>query len=142
MARKPASPSVRNRQGSIFGNPVATQCKTSRTRRVGTALAHKGEPRRRSVLVEHLASHNLEVPFRATVSIPYVSPSKPRTASSQEELTERLARTSADFRSRLPTFMVRLRTVLTLVSADIGSNSLKNSVALPNGNKAAILAVR
>ena len=52
---------------------MATQCKTSRTRRVGTALAHKGEPRRRSVLVEHLASHNLEVPFRATVSIPYVS---------------------------------------------------------------------
>jgi len=63
-------------------------------------------------------------------------PSKPRTASSQEELTERLARTDADFLSRLPTFMVRLRTVLTLVSADNGSSSLKNSVALANGNKA------
>jgi len=45
-------------------------------------------------------------------------------------------------RSAPVSLMVRLRTVLALTSADIGSSSLKKSAALPNGMRAAILAVK
>jgi len=38
--------------------------------------------------------------------------------------------------------MVRLRTVAAVVAADEGKSSPRKSAALPNGNSAAILAVR
>jgi hypothetical protein len=57
-------------------------------------------------------------------------------------LAEGFARASADFSSRLPTLIVRFRTVLAVVFADNGKSSPKKSATLPNGSKAAILAVR
>jgi len=69
-------------------------------------------------------------------------PSKPTTNSFAGSFDDVEANTSADFCSRLPTFIVRLRTVLAVVWEDKGKSSPRQSATLPNGNHAAILAVR
>src|SRR5664279_5223566 len=69
-------------------------------------------------------------------------PSKPTTNSLQGSFDAGVARAFADFSSRLPTFIVRLRTLLAVACADKGRSSLRKSAAFRNGNSAAILAVR
>ena len=69
-------------------------------------------------------------------------PSKPTTNSLQGSFDVAAARVSADLCSRLPTFIVRLRTVLAVACADKGRNSPRKSAAFRKGTRAAILAVR
>src|SRR5580658_813655 len=69
-------------------------------------------------------------------------PSRPTTNFLAGSFDEEVASTSADFWSRLPTFIVRLRTVLAVVLEDKGKSSPRKSATFPNGNNAAIFAVR
>jgi hypothetical protein len=69
-------------------------------------------------------------------------PSNPTIYSLHGLFDEPVANTSADFCSRFPTFIVRLRTVPAVARADIGRSSPRKSATFPNGNSAAILAVR
>src|ERR1022692_661592 len=66
----------------------------------------------------------------------------PTMTSSHGVFLMGIARASADLVSLLPTFMVRLRTVFGVVCAESGRSSPRKSATLPNGNKAASLAVR
>jgi hypothetical protein len=66
--------------------------------------------------------------------------SLPVAANSAARL--RLLPRDTEFSNRFPTFIVRFRTVPAVVFADNGKSSPKKSDTLPNGNKAAILAVR
>lgn len=52
------------------------------------------------------------------------------------------AKTSCDFLSRAPIFIVLLRTVPAVDFADRGKNSERKSATLPSGSRAAISTVR
>jgi hypothetical protein len=69
-------------------------------------------------------------------------PSKPTTNSFAGSFDDEEASTAADSCSCLPTFIVRLRTVLGVVLEDKGKSSPRKSATFPNGNNAAIFAVR
>jgi hypothetical protein len=121
---------------------LSAERKISRTDRFATPIVHESKARCIAVVIERLASNDLKVALRPLVSGSDVPPSKPATTSSHGLLFEGTARASADFCSRFPTFIVRLRTVLAVAFADTGRSSPRKSAAFPKGSKAAILALR
>src|SRR5438046_973067 len=57
-----------NGDRSIFVYSTPAECKTSRTDRFGTSIAHESKARGIAVVIEHLASNDLKVTLRSLVS--------------------------------------------------------------------------
>ena len=131
-----------NRQRGTLIYSMLTERKTSRNHRFGAAITNKSKTRGVSVFIEYLAGHHFKSPLRSLMSSPDISTIQTDNrffAWATGRLLDERFRRSLD---RFPTRIVRLRTVPTVVCADTGKSSLRKSAAWPNGNKAAILAVR
>src|ERR1039457_5360833 len=141
-ARKPASPSLRN---VIDVVSVTPHWRIARS----TALVASEPPLRTQAkrivcpwLLSALPATTSKLRSGRWCRFLTYPPSKPTTNSFAGSFDDEEASTSADFCSRLPTFIVRLRTVLAVVWEDKGKSSPRKSATFPNGNNAAILAVR
>ncbi len=79
---------------SGFVDSAMPERKTDRAHRLGASVAHKGKACSMSIMIQRLASNDLEVSFRSSVSISYVSTIEadyqffagPARRSSSEEL--------------------------------------------------------
>jgi len=58
---------------SGFVDSALPQCKTNRAHRLGTSVAHESKACGLPIAIQRLAGNDLEVSFRSSVSIPYVS---------------------------------------------------------------------
>src|ERR1700733_1411999 len=141
-ARKPTSPWVRTLIDVVSVTPHWGMARS-------TALIASGLPLRTKAKRVVLPSPWRTLPvttskFRSGRGCRFQTypPSKPTTNSFAGSFDEEEARTSADSCSRLPTFIVRLRTVLGVAWEDKGKSSPRKSATFPNGNNAAILAMR
>jgi hypothetical protein len=84
------------------------------------------------VTIQRLAGNDLKVPLRSLVPVPDLA-----TIEADYQLLAgapkvAVARSSADFLRRLPTFIVRLRTVLAVDCADKGRSSPRKLVCYCN----------
>jgi hypothetical protein len=138
-------PIGKNRDRSGFADSALLHGKIDRAHRLGTSIAHEGKtggiPAFPSPWSTLPATTSKLRSGRWCRFLTY-PPSKPTTNFLAGSVDEEEASTSADFCSRLPTFIVRLRTVLGVVWEDKGKSSPRKSATFPNGNNAAILAVR
>src|ERR1035438_462397 len=142
IARRPASPSVRTVTEVDSSTPHRRKARP-------TELTASEPPLRTKAKRVACPSPSNALPattskFRSGRWCRFLTypPSKPTTSCLQGPPDAAAARSSADFLSRLPTFIVRLRTVLAVDCADKGRSSPRKSVTFRNGNRAAILAVR
>jgi len=141
-ARKPTSPSVRTVIDVVSVTPHWRMARS-------TALIASGPPLRTKAKRVACPSPSSAFPaitskFRSGRWYRFLTypPSNPTINSLHGLFDEPVANTSADFCSRFPTFIVRLRTVPAVARADSGRSSPRKSATFPNGNSAAILAVR
>src|SRR5450755_2139266 len=141
-ARKPTSPSVRTVIDVVSVTPHWRMARS-------TALIASEPPLRTNAKRVVLPSPWRTLPvttskFRSGRVCRFLTypPSKPTTNSFAGSFDDEEASTSADSCSRLPTFIVRLRTVPAVARANSGRSSPRKSATFPNGNCAAILAVR
>jgi hypothetical protein len=103
---------------------------------------HESKARDASFLIKHLAGHHFKVVLRPPVARSNVSAVEANHGPSQGSRLADTARASAEFCSRRPTLIVRLRVVPGAAFAESGNSSERKSPTLPNGIGAASLAVR
>jgi hypothetical protein len=125
-----------------FGDSALAHGKIDRSHRLGTSIAHEGKTGGMPIAIQRLPCNHFEVSFRPLVSISDVPTIQLHDQFFTLRCDEPVASASADFCSRLPTFIVRLRTVLAVACADNGRSSPRKSATFRNGSRAAILAVR
>ena len=118
-----------------FVGSAMLQRKIDRTDGLRTSVSYKGKTCRLPIAIQRFAGNDLKVSFRPSVSISNVSTIEADNQFFAGIFRGRLARASADFPSRLPTFIVRLRTVLAVDCADKGRNSPRKSAAFLNGTR-------
>jgi hypothetical protein len=132
----------KNSDRSGFGDSALPRGKTDRFHRLGTSVAHEGKTGGVPFAIEHFACHDLEVSFRPLVSISDV----PAIQADYQFFSGLVRRRGSEHFRRFLQPSAHLHRPVThrapVVWEDKGKSSPRKSATFPNGNNAAIFAVR